>query len=40
VDGKTMCNAQDEAGRQVHVMSVVGHDSGVCYTQKKSALCP
>lgn len=40
VDGKTMCNAQDEAGRQVHVMSVVGHDSGVCYTQKKSAFCP
>ena len=38
IDGKTMCNAIDEAGRQTHIMSVVGHDSAQCYTQKKSAL--
>ena len=36
IDGKTMCNAIDDNGRQVHVMSVVGHDSGVCRAQKKS----
>ena len=35
IDGKTMCNAIDEAGRQSHIMSVVGHTSGQCYTQKK-----
>ncbi len=34
VDGKTMCNAIDEHG-QVHVMSVVGHETKTCYTQKK-----
>lgn len=40
VDGKTMCNAIDDQGRQTHIMSAVGHESAVCYTQKKSAPCP
>ena len=40
VDGKTMCNAQDEQGRQTHIMSVIGHQTGVCHAQKKSAPCP
>ncbi len=35
IDGKTMCNAIDNAGRQTHIMSVIGHQSGQCYTQKK-----
>lgn len=39
IDGKTMCNAIDEQGRQTHIMSVVGHETALCYTQKKSALC-
>jgi hypothetical protein len=38
IDGKTMCNAIDETGRQTHIMSAVGHQSGQCYTQKKSVL--
>ena len=40
IDGKTMCNAIDENGKQTHIMSAIGHDSKQCYTQKKSALCP
>jgi hypothetical protein len=40
IDGKTMCNALDQNGHQTHVMSVVGHHTKTCYTQKKSALCP
>ncbi len=40
IDGKTMCNALDEQGRQTHVMSVVGQQSKICYTQKKSVPCP
>jgi len=40
IDGKTMCNALDEDGRQAHIMSVVGHQSKQCYTQKKWVLCP
>ncbi len=36
IDGKTMCNAIDETGRQTHIMSAIGHQSGQCYTQKKS----
>ena len=40
IDGKTMCNAIDEDGRQTHIMSVVGHKTAQCYTQKKSAPCP
>lgn len=39
IDGKTMCNAIDESGRQTHVMSAIGHQSKQCYTQKKSAPC-
>ena len=35
IDGKVMCNAVDEDNRQIHVMNAVGHDSNVCYTQKK-----
>lgn len=38
IDGKTMCNAIDEEGRQTHIMSAIGHKSGQCYTQKKLAL--
>lgn len=40
IDGKTMCNALDEDGHQTHIMSVVGHQTKICYTQKKSAPCP
>jgi hypothetical protein len=40
VDGKTMCNAINAKGQQTHIMSAVGHHSGICYTQKKSVLCP
>jgi hypothetical protein len=40
IDGKTMCNALDDQGRQTHVMSVIGHQTQICYTQKKSAPCP
>ena len=40
IDGKTMCNAMDEQGRQTHIMSAVGHQSNQCYTQKKWAPCP
>lgn len=39
IDGKTMCNAMDEQGHQTHIMSVVGHQTKNCHTQKKSALC-
>lgn len=39
IDGKTMCNAIDAHGHQTHVMSVVGHHTKICYTQKKSAPC-
>jgi hypothetical protein len=40
IDGKTMRNAMDEEGRQIHIMSVVGHQSKASYTQKKSVVCP
>jgi hypothetical protein len=39
IDGKTMCNAMDKQGHQTHIMSVIGHQSKICYTQKKSAPC-
>ena len=39
IDGKTMCNALDHNGHQTHVMSVVGHHTKTCYTQKKLAAC-
>jgi len=35
IDGKTMCHAIDEKGRQTHIMSAIGHQSGHCYAQKK-----
>jgi hypothetical protein len=38
IDGKTMCNAIDENGKQTHIMSTIGHQSNQCYTQKKSVL--
>lgn len=40
IDGKTLCNAIDDQGARTHIMSVVGHQSQACYTQKKSAPCP
>jgi hypothetical protein len=40
IDGKTMRNAVDEQGQQTHVMSVVGHQTQTCYTQKKWVPCP
>jgi hypothetical protein len=40
IDGKTMCNAIDDQGRQTHILSMVGHQTQACYTQKKSPLCP
>ena len=40
VDGKTMCNAIDEDGRQTHILSAVGHQTQICHTQKKSPPCP
>jgi len=35
IDGKVMCNALDERGRQTQIMSAVGHTTGICYAQKK-----
>jgi hypothetical protein len=35
MDGKTMKNALDEEGRQAHIMSLMGHTSKTCYSQKK-----
>lgn len=34
IDGKTMCNAIDEEGRQTHILGVVGHQTGRCYAKK------
>jgi len=39
IDGKTMCNAIDDQGHQTHVMSVIGHKTKVCHTQKKLVPC-
>ncbi len=39
IDGKTMRSAIDEEGRQTHIMGVVGHQTGLCHTKKKSELC-
>lgn len=39
IDGKTLCNAIDETGRQSHILSAVGHQTHRCYTQKKLARC-
>ena len=40
IDGKTMCNALDKDGEQTHIMGVVGHETKICYTQKKWVPCP
>jgi hypothetical protein len=40
LDGKTMCNALEAQGEQTHIMSVVGHETKICYTPKKSVPCP
>lgn len=40
MDGKTMGHALDDQGRPTQVMSVVGHQTQTCYTQKKWAPCP
>lgn len=40
IDGKTMKGAVDGDHRQTHIMSAIGHDSGHCYAQKKSASSP
>ena len=39
IDGKVMCNAIDEKGRQTQITSAVGHNTGICYAQKKSVPC-
>lgn len=39
IDGKTMRNAIDEQGHQIHIMSAIGHQTKTCHTQKKSVLC-
>jgi hypothetical protein len=39
IDGKTMCNAINADGQQTHIMSAVGHETALCYTQKKSVPC-
>jgi len=38
IDGKTMCNAIAADG-QAHIMSVIGHETKTCYTQKKWGSC-
>ena len=35
IDGKVMCNAIDDLGRQTQIMSAVGHNTGITYAQKK-----
>jgi hypothetical protein len=40
IDGKTLCNAIDDEGRPTHILGVVGHQTRICHTQKKSAPCP
>lgn len=40
IDGKTMCNAIDEQGHQIHIMSAVGHQTKACHTQKKVGSLP
>jgi hypothetical protein len=39
IDGKTMKNAVDADGNQAHIMSVIGHNSNCCLTQKKLEHC-
>ncbi|MDD5632612.1 MAG: hypothetical protein PHI13_11385 [Methylococcales bacterium] len=37
IDGKTLCNALDEAGRQAHILGFVG-PRGRCHTKKSQRL--
>ena len=39
IDGKTMRNAIDDQGNQTHILSLVGHQSKICYAQKKWVPC-
>ncbi len=39
IDGKTLRATRDEAGRQTHILGLVGHHSQRTYTQKKSPPC-
>ena len=39
LDGKTMRQAIDEQGQQTHILGLVGHQSNICYAQKKSVHC-
>jgi hypothetical protein len=32
------CNAIDKAGRQTHILGVVGHQTGRCHTKKVDVL--
>jgi hypothetical protein len=34
-----MRNAIDDQGNQTHILSLVGHQSKICYAQKKWAPC-
>ena len=40
IDSKTMCQALDEQGRQTHILSVIGHQTKICHTQKKVGALP
>lgn len=40
IDGKTRCHAIDAEGRQAHILGVVGHQTQLCHTPKKSDPCP
>jgi hypothetical protein len=40
VDGKTMCNAIDDDGRQTHIPGVVGHQTGRCHSKKRVGALP
>jgi hypothetical protein len=35
IDGKTIRGAVDEDGSKVHILGVVGHETGICHGQKK-----
>jgi len=37
IDGKTMRSAIDSEGKQIQIMSAIGHETLICHTQKKSA---
>lgn len=39
IDGKTMRNAVDREGKQTHMLGIVGHQTNICHTKKKSVSC-